>query len=1044
MVLVIFKTKSQSMKILTACLLFLLSVNLSLAQELTISGTVTDAQGKPIPGVEVKVYETNAITYTSGDGLFKISLGDGYETLVFSLDRYKTQKIFAGGLTEINLSLIELAGDGDSFSVGFGKQSKNENTGSIAQIGGDDVAASPLINLEQANQGKAAGMFVQNSSGKLGGNTTVRVRGGSSLSNSNQPLYVVDGVPLVGSNQSNINPSNIASIEILKDASAAAIYGSRAANGVVIITTKSGSSGKMKIDADYQFGVSTTPKYLDLMSPDQFNQMVIENALQPLGYRGDYTGAQLQEWQASGITTISLGGNNVTLPAFYSNLDKNTDWQKEIFQVGLSHRANIGVQGGDEKLGYFASVGYNTQEGILVGNRFDRLNGSLSLDSKITSKLSAQANVNYIYTKDWRLKEDQDLGSPLQAIALPPSDTYSAADNYELNVFSDLYNPLTEINFSDNLGYNNSVIASLGLTYDVSNTLSLDVNGGLEVSDIRNELRQGPQTQEGGTTGRSELSETNLKNYIFNGWATYSPEINSENKFSVVLGASYQQSSTESTFRQANLNSISQLQGLSASDASLRVVDIPSGINVLISTFARANYSFKNKYILQVSGRIDGSSKFGVDNRYGAFPATSVGWVVSEEGFMSGVSAISFLKFKGSYGIIGNVPIDDFLYRSNYFRAAYDNNEAIRLSNLANPKLKWESTAQLGLGVEFGISDFLTGSVDYYNKKTTDLLFPVPVSQTSGFNSILKNIGAMENSGIELNLNTNNVQTDEFSWNTSFNISLNKNKITDLDGSNAIIGASAFLENQSAGTFYLREYAGVYSNFNQNLDDIGLDLGIPLYFLNRDPTQDELDDEYAFKLDEYGDRYLTDEWERAQRINAGNPNPGYYGGLTNSLSYKNIDLSFMFQFVGDVDLYYETGEFMANSGYILLNQLSTQTDRWYSASDTEAANQAFNFAEENTNPSTKWIEDGSYIRLKNVTLTFHLPQRLTSNWGLEYMDVYIGGSNLLTFSDYIGYDPDVNYVDPLDGVVGQNISRGVDNFTAPQPRIFMAGIKIGL
>ncbi len=1032
------------MRIIAACLLFLLSVNLSLAQDLYIAGTVTDAQGKPIPAVEVKVHETNALTYTAADGSFRIALIDGYETLIFSIPGFKTQRIFAGGLTEMNVSLTESNKDDDDLSVGFGKQSKNEVTGSISQIGGGDVAASPLINLEQANQGKAAGMFIQNSSGKLGGNTTVRVRGGSSLSNSNQPLYVVDGVPLVSSNQSNINPSNIASIEILKDASAAAIYGSRAANGVVIITTKSGSSGKMKVDVDYQFGVSTTPKYLDLMSPDQFNQMVIENALQPLGFRGDYTGTQLQEWQSSGINSISIGGNTVTLPGFYSNLNNNTDWQKEIFQAGLSHRANVGVQGGDDKLGYFASVGYNTQEGILVGNRFDRLNGSLSLDSKITSKLSAQANLNYIYTKDWKLKEDQDLGSPLQAIALPPSDTYSAANNYELNVFSDLYNPLTEINFSDNFGYNSSVIASLGLTYDISNSISVDVNGGIDFSEIRNELRQGPQTQEGGNTGRSQLGETNLKNYTFNGWATYSPEINSDNKLSVVVGASYQESSNDNTFRQANINSISQLENLSASDTSLRVVDIPSGINALVSTFARVNYSFKNKYILQISGRIDGSSKFGVDNRYGVFPAVSAGWVISEEGFMSGISTISFLKFKGSYGIIGNVPIDDFLYRSNYFRATYDNNEAIRLANLANPKLKWESTAQLGLGVEFGISDFLSGSVDYYQKKTTDLLFPVPVSQTSGFNSILKNIGAMENSGLEFNLNSTNIQTAEFSWSTSFNISFNKNKITNLGGSNLIVGASAFLENESAGTFYLREYAGVYSNFNQNLDDIGLNLGIPLYYLNRAPTQEEIDDEYAFKLDEFGDRYLTDEWERAQRINAGNPNPGYYGGLTNTLSYKNMDLSFMFQFVGDVDIYYETGEFMANSGYLLLNQLSSQTDRWHSAEDTEAANQAFNFAEENTNPSTKWIEDGSYVRLKNVTFTFHLPQSLTSSWGLEYMDVYVGGSNLLTFSDYIGYDPDVNYVDPLDGVVGQNISRGIDNFTAPQPRMFIAGIKIGL
>ncbi|WP_258103008.1 SusC/RagA family TonB-linked outer membrane protein [Marinoscillum sp. MHG1-6] len=1021
------------MKFIFAIALLTLSSGLLLGQDLSISGVVTDDAGDPIIGAQIKVDETSAITYTDALGKFTVALVDGYETLTITMDGYKTQRVFAGGLSRIDIILNESAVDSGALSVGYGSQSKKDVTGSISSIGGGEVASSPLINLEQANQGKAAGMFVQNSSGKLGGNTTVRVRGGSSLSNSNQPLYVVDGVPLVSGNQSNINPSNIASIEILKDASAAAIYGSRAANGVVIITTKSGSSGKIQIDADYQFGVSTTPKFLDLMSPAEFNQLVIDYTLQPFGYRGDYSGDQLAQWQSSGLTAIPINGDIVNMPSFYSRLDNDTDWQNEIFQAGLSHRANVGIQGGAEKLGYFASVGYNTQEGILIGNRFDRLNGSLSLNSQLSSRLSANANVNYIYTKDWKLKEDQDLGSPLQAIALPPSDTYNENNNYELENFSDLYNPLTEINFSDNLGFNNSIIASLGLTLDVTDQLTLDVNGGIDFSDLRDELRQGPETQEGGTTGRSELSETELRNYTYNGWLTYKPEMNSDQELSLVLGGSYQKATTTPTFRQANVNSIPTLEKMDDADSRLRIVDIPSGVNVLLSAFARMNYSYANKYILQLSGRMDASSKFGEDNRYGIFPAGSAGWVVSEEGFMADVPFISYLKFKGSYGIIGNVPIDDFLYRSNYFRATYGNQEAVRLANLANPQLKWESTAQLGLGVEFGFADRLTGSVDYYQKKTTDLLFPVPVTQTSGFNSVLKNVGAMENSGIEINLSSVNVEQNDFSWTTDFNISFFDNKVTDLNGSELIVGASAFLEGQPAGTFYLREYAGVDPDF-----------GSPLWYMNRTPTATELSDGYVFKIPEFGDRYVTEEWEAAERIVAGNPNPGYYGGLTNTLSYKNIDFSFMFQFVGDVDVYYETGEFIANSGYQLLTQLSGQVDRWYTTADADAANPSHIFSEENTNPSTRWIEDGSYIRLKTLTLTYHLPKTMIDDWGIRYMDVYVGGTNLLTFTDYIGYDPDVNYVDPLDGVVGQNISRGIDNFTAPQPRMFITGIKIGL
>ena len=721
-------------------------------------------------------------------------------------------------------------------------------------------------------------------------------------------------------------------------------------------------------------------------------------------------------------------------PAFYSDLTNETDWQKEIFREAISHRANVSLQGGIEKLGYFASIGYNTQEGILVGNRFDRFTSSLSLDSKVTSKLSANFNLNYIYTKDWRLRDDQDLGSPLQAIALPPSDTYDPSNEYRLNSFKLLYNPLTEVNFSDNLGYNNSIISSLGITYDIAEKLTIDANAGIDISDFRDELRQGPQTQEGGITGRSQLGKTKTNNYTLNGWVTYKPEINSQHNISAILGASYQESNSIFTFRQANVNSISRLENLTSKDSILQVIPIPDGSNIIISSFTRLNYDFKNKYILQLSGRIDGSSKFGVDNRYGFFPAVSAGYVISEENFMASFPVISFLKFKGSFGIIGNVPNADFLYDRNYFQAKYADFEALRLSNLANPSLKWESTAQLGLGVEFGFIERINGSIDFYQKKTTDLLFPVPVSLTSGFSTVLKNIGSMENKGVELNLTAINVQKENFRWTTDLNLSFNRNRITDLNGSRLIVGASSFLEGESAGAFFLREYAGVDPDF-----------GIPLYYLNRDPNQAEIDNGSAFTLDDkFGGRYLTEDWEEAERIVAGNPNPSYFGGLTNTLKYRNFDLSFMFQFVGNVDIYYETGEFLANSGYQLLNQLDDQADRWFSPADTDALFPRFNFSEENTNPSTRWLEEGSYVRLKNITFTYHFPQTTISGWGLEYIDMYVGATNLLTFTNYSGYDPDVNYIDPLDGPVGQNISRGIDNFTAPQPRVVFTGVKIGL
>lgn len=1002
------------MKLPITSLCLLLCLHLAHAQEVLLKGVVTQSgSGGPLGGVVVTASGGAGTAITNDLGQYEITLTDGYENVTFSLGGFVSKTVFVGGKTQLDVSLKAKSGS-EAVSVGFGSQSKSELTSSVSTITTDDVSPSPLINLEQSNQGKTTGMFVQNSSGKLGQGTKVRIRGGSSLSASNQPLYVVDGVPLTSGNQSNINPTNIAKIEILKDASAAAMYGSRAANGVILITTKSGGNGGVSIDADYQYSMGQSPRKLDLYGPDEYNLQTIEYTLRSLSQDEFITRDRLEEWQSSGSSTINLpNGSSIGMPAFYSELNNDTDWQDEVFRKANSHRANLSLQGGTEKLGFFSSLSYTTQEGILIGNKYNRFNAATSLNSKISERISANLNLNYFYSKDFRLMEDQDLGAPLQAIVLPPSDTYDENDNFQLKVRSLEYNPLTEVNFSDNLGYNNSLVGSLGLKFDLADALTLDVNGGLDYNNFRDELRQGPETRDGALSGRSQLGTSELRNYIFNGWFTFSPEAVGDGKFSAVLGGSYQESNTTSTFRVSNVNSIDQLERLSPEDPILTTIDIPGQASVFVSSFGRLNYNLKDRYILQVSGRMDGSSKFGEANRYGFFPAASGGWNVSNEPFLQDAGPLNFLKVKASYGLVGNTPQGDFLYRTNYFRMRYGQQDGIRLANLANQNLKWETTAQLDLGLDFGFfEDRISGSVNYYKKTTTDLLFPVPVSQTSGFASVLKNVGTMENKGYEFNLSTVNVESGTFSWSTDFNISFNENLVTDLNGANLIVGVNAFLEDQPAGVFYMRKYAGVNTA-----------TGEALYETEGGGT--------------------TTDWESAPRMVVGDPNPDYFGGLTNSLKFGNFDLSFMFQFVGGADLYWETGEFLANNGILNLNQTSDQAERWYAPGD-EADYPVLNPFQENTFPSTRWLQDGSYIRLKTLTFTYNIPEAVTSNWGLNYMSIYIGGTNLLTFTEYEGYDPDVSYFDPLDGIVGQNISRGIDNFTAPQPKIFMTGIKIGL
>ncbi|MEQ9466772.1 MAG: SusC/RagA family TonB-linked outer membrane protein [Ekhidna sp.] len=1003
----------------------------SLSAQVTLRGTVTDAGNKGIAGATVQIEGTSISALTDATGAFSIQLTDGYETLVISAEGFSPQKIYLTGHTSLNISM-KSSSKGNVVNTGIGSQSKDELTSSVSSISAEDVSPAPLINLEQANQGVTAGLFVQNSSGTLGQPTQVRIRGGSSLSASNQPLYVVDGVPLTSQNQSNINPSNIASIEILKDASATAIYGTRAANGVIIITTKDGGSGKMQVNVDYQFGVSETPKKLDIQNGDEnllqtfeyilrgYEDFVIEGR----GYEeidliadgqtyDNIDRATLEALYNSGVDEVTFVSTFFTsappitfnIPGFYNQLraSGSTNWQNEVFRQGTSHRANVDFQGGSEQLGYFASAGYSTQEGILIGNKFDRFNGSLSLDSKITDKLSANLNLNYIYTKDNRLPENQDLGFPLQAIVLPASDTYDPNNNYQIDVRSLEYNPLTEVNYSSNVASNNSVLGGLGFTYQVNDKLSFDVNGGIDLAKYETDLFQGPQTQEGAGTGngRTRVSDENVTNKIFNGWATYTTDVSGSDKLSVILGGSYQDSKATFTF----------------SDSFFpRDAAIPGSAFAFVSAYTRVSYSLGDQFDFQVSGRMDGSSKFSEANRYGFFPAVSAGWKLNNAPFFN-VSTVDLLKLRASYGLVGNTPTDDFLYRQNYYRSTrYGVEATLEPANLANENLKWETTSQFNVGLDFGIMNSrITGSFDYYIKTTSDLLFPVPVSLTSGFSTIFDNIGEMENKGFEINLSSTNVQTSDFSWTTDLNLSSNKNTITELNNQQAIVGVNAFLEGQSAGVFYMKKFVGVDP-----------DTGNALY-----------------ALDEEGE-LTTDNWSEAPRMVVGDPNPDLFGGLTNSVAYKNFEFSFMFQFVMGVDLYFQTGEFLSNSGILNLGQSQDQVNRWYAPGDVTnipKLDPANNFPLS----SSRWLSSGDYVRLKNITLTYNFPESvLGSLGGLRNMSIYVSATNLLTFTDYIGYDPDVSYFDPLDGIIGQNISRGVDNFNTPQPRIIMTGIKIGL
>ena len=704
------------MKNYLTCLLFLFVLGSAMAQS-TVNGTITDQNGNGVAGARIQIEGTGTVTLSDSNGAFSIQVEDGYETLVVSAEGYKGKKVYLTGESLVVISITSISTDQGEVSFGIGAQSKDELTSSVSSIQSDDIIQAPLINLEQANQGVTAGLQVQNSSGTLGEDTKVRIRGGSSLTGSNDPLYVVDGVPLVSGNQSNINPNNIASIEVLKDASATAIYGTRAANGVIIITTKSGNSGRLKVNVDYQVGVAETPKRLSLIDGDEHLRTIFESTvLSQIQILEPGAGGPLQILVNGQVTPFSREfiENNFTnydaiafrdptgripddIPlarnTFIDSLTFDTDWQDEVFRTALSHTANIDFQGGTDAFNYFVSTGYTTQEGILIGNSFDRFNGAVSLNSQLTDRLSASLDFNYINTEDERLRDNQDLGFPLQALALPPSDSFDPNSFDSLFVFGgrNFYNPLTEVNYSDNFSYENSYIGSLALSYDLNDKLSFDVNGGIDFANIDDELELQPVTLDGAPNGRTLLNEQEIRNYVLNGWATYTNTSTNGNNLSVILGASYQESNATFVIREAFVPTKEELIALGEDSPLLNDVLVPGSANVVVSSYSRVSYSIGSKYDFQLTGRVDGSSKFSEDNRYGFFPAVSAGWNIHQEDFYPLEGS---LKLRASYGLVGNTPFDDFAFRRNYVTVNFEDFETIEAIDIGNDNLKWETTSQ--------------------------------------------------------------------------------------------------------------------------------------------------------------------------------------------------------------------------------------------------------------------------------------------------------------------------------------------------------------
>ena len=1035
-------------------LILLLILSLNLLAQNVVKGKVTDAQTNlPVAGASITVKGEKKGAISDANGNFALNVSPSSKTIVVSSIGYADKEVTATTgvlnveLTQTSKSLNEVV------VIGYGTKIRKDVTGSISQVTGKQITNTPATSFETAIQGRASGVYVQQQNGKLGQAINVTIRGGSSVTAGNQPLYVVDGIPVTAADLSgngsatnslsDINMNDIASIEILKDASAAAIYGSRASNGVVLITTKKGKAGTSKIEFNYFTGNQKPTgkrEFLDSKQwVDYFELAAAGAAKQDViyGYEPDYETALADEldYVHSRFTRYAAGDSSS-----WQNNKVNTNWQDQAFQNAPISQYDINISGGSDKTKVFLSGQYLDQAGIIIANQFKRYSARLNVDQQVRNWLSVGMNMSFARSKNYRLSDDDQFSTPLQIVALSPItpiidprtgltsgalDPSTGAPNTNYPVY---FNPL--LAYGNNAYYNTLVNRTFGNVYVNANIVSGLVfrsEFGIDQLNQTEDSYFGTLTARdiGVPHGDGTYYTTQSLHYTTNNYFNYKKIFADVHDVDVVAGMSYEDESYDYSKAEAQEFPSDAYKKLDAGASKVNASS-SSTTNTLVSYFARLNYKFNDKYLVALSERIDGSSRFGTNNKYGSFPSVSAGWVASEEGFLRNNKFLNYLKLKASYGLTGNNEIPDFASRGLYTYAAYGGQAGQIPSQLPNPNLKWESTLGTDLGFEASI---LNSRIDfvfaYYIRKTRDLLLDVQVPGTSGFESQFQNVGSLNNKGYEIEINSTNISSRNFRWTSSLNFTANKNKITNLGGQVLGTDVNKAMEGQPLGVFYAREFAGADPNN-----------GDALYYKNTPKADGTLD------------RSTTNDYNAATDVVIGNPNPKFFYGLDNVVTYKDFDLDILLQGVYGNQIYNGGGEFMSASGSNGFdNQTIDQLKAWQKPGDITMVPEARLFYPNGTDPSSRYISGGSYMRVKAVTLTYNLAKNIVDHWKIDHLRVFIRGENLLTFTKYEGWDPEVNA--DFNGVTSStgehdNINKGYDFYSAPQFKTVTIGFNIGL
>ena len=987
----------------------------------TVTGKITDQNGAPVPGATITIKNTALSTVSDANGNFSIS-APANATFVISYVGYQNVEVTAtGGVVNVALQPGDNAMT-EIVVVGYGTKIKKDLTGNIASVKGSDVANTPVPNFNQALQGRAAGVFVEANNGKVGEGVKVRIRGAGSISASNDPLYVIDGVPintggLSGNALADINFNDIESFDILKDASAAAIYGSRAAGGVVLITTKKGKSGRTALTVNGQYGSNKPTGHRKFLNAAEYVELLREAAINSDNIEGvdpldpaQYSGSWLQF--AEGRLTRYSGHSD------WRTLQTNTDWESLAYNDDAKTKMiDLTASGGNEKTRFFISGGFSDQDGILILNNFQRVSSRINLEHDATEKLKVGFNLSISRSVGNRNNLDNAFQTPMQLVALAPITPPRNLDGvlYDRPVTT-YYNGLIEL---ENSVYKSTTFRNIGnifLNYKLVKNLSFRSEVGVDIQTQNDELFRGSRTLTGLSTNGYGQSDW-LRNVTINtnNFFNYANNFLGKHDIDATLGMSYQKFNTDFTSVFGEDFPVDALQKLASAG---RITGGSSSLNesAIVSYFGRANYKFNNKYLFSVSGRVDGSSKFGRENQYGFFPAVSAGWILSEEDFLASSDVLSFLKLRASYGFTGNDNgFGNFAQLGLYGASKYNNQSGLVPTQLANPELKWEKSEQTDIGLDFGLfNNRLSGEIDYYIRNTTDLIYNVPVPGTSGFGTQTVNVGSMQNKGVEFVLNSTNIRSRDFTWSTNLNLSKNKNKITKLDGEQTLIPGNdgrfmnSLIVGESIGVFYGPKFAGADPNN-----------GDALYYMEDGKT-------------------TTNDYNEAGNFVVGDPNPDWIGGFNNSFNYKGIELSVLFQGVWGNQIMNGAGGFMSASFDWFDNQTKDQLRRWQKPGDVTDVPQLRLGYGNGIGASSRYIEDGDYIRLKNITLAYNIPTSLLNKIKLRSARLYVTGINLATFTDYTGWDPEVN----TDYRAG-NRNQGSDFYAAPQIKSVTFGLNLG-